>query len=173
MNYRLKIGPQTYSVEVSPLDEERSTVVTIGDSTRTVAVSAVDGNQLSVRVEGRSANLFVAATAEGTWVWAEGRPRFVRDADKVERRKSSGALDQPTAVTPPTPATVMRVLVEAGRTVEKGQPCVVVSAMKMELTLAAPYAGTVTAVNTEAGAKVMPGDILVDIEPLPEADADE
>ena len=52
-----------------------------------------------------------------------------------------------------------------GDRVRKGQGLVVVSAMKMEMTLSAPYAGTVTLVSTEAGAKVSPGEILVEIEP--------
>ncbi|MDY0223131.1 MAG: acetyl-CoA carboxylase biotin carboxyl carrier protein subunit, partial [Desulfobacterium sp.] len=48
--------------------------------------------------------------------------------------------------------------------VEKGDPVVVVSAMKMETTLTAPHGGTVTRIGVKQGDKVMPGDILVDIE---------
>ena len=66
-----------------------------------------------------------------------------------------------------TPASVVRVLVEVGREVVKGQGLVVVSAMKMEMTLVAPYSGTVKAVNTLVGAQVSPGEILVEIEPFP------
>jgi len=58
----------------------------------------------------------------------------------------------------------VRVLVEKGQEVVKGQGLVVVSAMKMEMTLAAPYSGTVRAVNTQVGAQVSPGEILVEIE---------
>ena len=68
------------------------------------------------------------------------------------------------------PAVVQNVLVEVDQVVDKGQPLVVVSAMKMESTLVAPYPGTVAAVNTEVGAKVNPGDILVEIEAAPEGD---
>ncbi|MFN3535585.1 MAG: acetyl-CoA carboxylase biotin carboxyl carrier protein subunit, partial [Desulfatiglandales bacterium] len=51
-----------------------------------------------------------------------------------------------------------------GDLVKEGEPLVVVSAMKMEYTLKAPYGGRVKKVNTRVGAKVNPGDILVDIE---------
>jgi biotin carboxyl carrier protein len=54
-----------------------------------------------------------------------------------------------------------------GQVVDKGTPLVVVSAMKMEITLSAPFSGRVIAVNTEVGAQVRPGEVLVDIEPLP------
>jgi biotin carboxyl carrier protein len=33
----------------------------------------------------------------------------------------------------------------------------------MELTLVAPHAGTVTAIRTDVGAKVNPGEVLVEI----------
>jgi biotin carboxyl carrier protein len=41
---------------------------------------------------------------------------------------------------------------------------VVVTAMKMETTLAAPKDGLVKRINTSVQSKVMPGDILVEIE---------
>jgi 3-methylcrotonyl-CoA carboxylase alpha subunit len=64
-------------------------------------------------------------------------------------------------------------MVRVGQTVEKKQPLVVVSAMKMEMTLSAPFGGTVTAVNADEGAQVKPGEILVDIEPGQEGTQDE
>jgi biotin carboxyl carrier protein len=76
-------------------------------------------------------------------------------------------------VTPPTPAAVVRVLVEEGQKVVKGQGLVVVSAMKMEITLSAPYSGIVRAVNTNVGDQVKPGDILVEIEAHAEEDPNE
>jgi 3-methylcrotonyl-CoA carboxylase alpha subunit len=68
---------------------------------------------------------------------------------------------------------VVRILVAAGDTVEKGQGVVVVSAMKMEMTLVAPYSGTVRAVNTQVGDQVSPGEILAEIEPDSEGDGNE
>jgi biotin carboxyl carrier protein len=67
-------------------------------------------------------------------------------------------------VTPPIPSVVVRILVAEGDRVEKGKGVVVVSAMKMETTLQAPFAGTVLKVNVAEGDKVMPGEILVNIE---------
>jgi biotin carboxyl carrier protein len=55
-------------------------------------------------------------------------------------------------------------MVSEGDEVEKGQSVVVVSAMKMETTLSAPFKGKVTRINVKEGQKVMPGEMLVDIE---------
>jgi acetyl/propionyl-CoA carboxylase alpha subunit len=71
----------------------------------------------------------------------------------------------PGAVTPPMPAAVVAVLVQVGQEVAKGQPAVVVSAMKMEIQLGAPCAGRVRSVAAAPGARVRPGDLLVEVEP--------
>ena len=62
------------------------------------------------------------------------------------------------------PAVVVRILVAEGDMVKKGQGLIVVTAMKMETTLAAPSEGKVIKINTSIDSKVAPGDILVEIE---------
>jgi len=73
-------------------------------------------------------------------------------------------------VTPPMPAVVVRILVNEGDWVSKGQGLIVVSAMKMETTLKAPMDGQVLKINTALQAKVMPGDRLVDIQEVSKED---
>jgi len=51
--------------------------------------------------------------------------------------------------------------------VEKGAALVVLEAMKMELTIAAPARGVVTAVNFAAGDRVAEGADLVDLDDAP------
>ncbi len=168
MKFMLEIGDRLYPVTVTPSERSDSLCVSAGNSTQMVVEKWVSPSQLRFQVRDRVTNLFFAATSEGTWIWVEGRPRFVRDADKLRRRTSQRPDETPGKVTPPTPATVVKVLTQVGASVQKGDPLVVVSAMKMEITLAAPYAGTVRAVNTEATCQVCPGEILVEIDSLPE-----
>lgn len=164
MDYKVKIGLETYSVEARPLDPDGRTIVTVGETSCRLSVMEVSSNHLHLNVNGRCMNLFLAPTSDGAWVWVEGRARFVQDAEKAARRKARGPMETPGMVTPPTPASVVRVMVEVGQSVRKGQPLVVVSAMKMEMTLSAPYSGRVTAVNAQVGVQVRPGEILVEIE---------
>ncbi|MCP4623272.1 MAG: biotin/lipoyl-binding protein, partial [bacterium] len=90
----------------------------------------------------------------------------VCDADRVDEgsAKKGEAEVVPDTITPPMPSVVASILVEAGERIEKNQNVVVLSAMKMETTLVAPFAGKVTRVNVAEGDKVMPGQILIDIE---------
>ena len=61
--------------------------------------------------------------------------------------------------------SVWKVLVEPGQHVEAGAPLLVVEAMKMELAVTAPVAGTVKAVRCAPGKAVTPGDALLLLTP--------
>ncbi len=64
----------------------------------------------------------------------------------------------------PMPGTVIAVPVSQGDKVVRGQPLVVIEAMKMEQTLSAPFDGIVAELRTRPGAQVTEGALLVRIE---------
>ena len=163
MEYNVRVHDTTHRIEAAPLDKTGHAAITVDGETKQIACSAFSEHDLSIDIDGQRMNASFARTAQGTWVWLQGRARFVQDASQQRRRKRADEVI-PSEVTPPTPAVVVRVLVNEGQTVAKGQGLVVVSAMKMEITLSAPYAGTVVSVNTSPGSQVKPGDILVEID---------
>ena len=61
-------------------------------------------------------------------------------------------------------ATVWKVLVDAGATVEAGETLVILESMKMEIPVEAPVAGTVSAVKVEEGGVVQEGDVIAVID---------
>jgi len=76
----------------------------------------------------------------------------------------SGAVDAGEggdgAVRSPMPGRIVAVQVEAGQSVDRGQPLVVLEAMKMEHVLTAPFDAVVAEVSAEAGGQVSEGAIL-------------
>jgi len=63
-------------------------------------------------------------------------------------------------VRPPMPGHVVRVLVQADEPVRRGQPLVVLEAMKMQNEIPAPAAGVVESVPVREGDAVTVHDIL-------------
>ena len=62
------------------------------------------------------------------------------------------------------PGVVTRVMVQAGDTVEKGQPLLAIEAMKMEHVIRAPRAGRIVRIAAAAGEMVKGGVALVEME---------
>ena len=56
---------------------------------------------------------------------------------------------------------VWKVLVNVGDKVEVGQPLIIVEAMKMELSITATFAGTITQITAQPGQQVTPGQVLL------------
>lgn len=65
----------------------------------------------------------------------------------------------------PMPGSVMDIRVKVGDKVEKGAPLVVLSAMKMEMVVQSPIAGTVKQIDINIGMKLEGEDLLLSIEP--------
>jgi len=79
-------------------------------------------------------------------------------------RAAHGPAQAESAVTAPMPGTVIRVEVEPGHEVQARRPLIVLEAMKMEIPVHSPFAGTVKAVHVAAGDRVAGGALLVEIE---------
>jgi acetyl-CoA/propionyl-CoA carboxylase biotin carboxyl carrier protein len=77
-------------------------------------------------------------------------------------RKAPGAVSGDT-LTAPMQGTIVRVAVSDGDTVAAGDLIVVLEAMKMEQPITAHKAGTITALNAQAGAVVSSGAAICEI----------
>jgi acetyl-CoA/propionyl-CoA carboxylase biotin carboxyl carrier protein len=63
--------------------------------------------------------------------------------------------------------TIVKVEVEVGQNVAKGDTVVVLEAMKMENNVASDVDGSVTEIKVESGESVTAGQVVVVIEPTP------
>ncbi len=106
-----------------------------------------------------------AAAAKGgdAWhVWWRGLPYEI---PLGLRPRVVDAESGPAHLGAPMPGTVIAVRVAPGERVTRGQPLVVVEAMKMELEVKATADGVVSAVRCAPGDQVDRGQVLVDVDP--------
>ncbi len=68
-----------------------------------------------------------------------------------------------SALSAPTPGTVVRVLAGSGQRVHARQPLVILEAMKMETPIVAPYDAVVTRIHAAEGDRVEAGTVLVEL----------
>ena len=166
MKYRLIVGEETSEMEVSSTGNFQDLRIATANKVFAVSFQRISEDCLWMVVDGKATKAFVARSGEGTLVFLAGRAYRVEDADRLAMQapRRGGHEETPREVTPPMPSVVVRILVSEGDTVKKGQGLIVVTAMKMETTLAAPFDGKVKKINASINQKVAPGDLLVEIE---------
>lgn len=177
MERKYAIGDRVYTAS-APAEArdtfrgELFTWITVDDEKRGVEILESGPHHLDLVIDGERRLLYFAAgdSEREVWLSAGGRARRLKLSrrDGGSRRGAGSGDRQRKKVTPSFPATVVKVMVSVGEVVERGQPLVVVSAMKMEMTLTAPHSGVVGSINTAQGAAVSPGDELVVVEAVEE-----
>jgi biotin carboxyl carrier protein len=98
---------------------------------------------------------------DGRRVWVHHRGETYRIEKVLDR--PGGAGEEEHDLRAPMPGTIARLLVAEGARVARGEPLLVLSAMKMEHEVRAPAAGTVLRVIRAAGESVQIGDPLLEI----------
>jgi 3-methylcrotonyl-CoA carboxylase alpha subunit len=97
-------------------------------------------------------------------LFGDGGSRRLRLVDPLDVTQYEAAGGGEAAVRAPLPGKIIDLRVKAGDTVSKGQPLLVLEAMKMEHTLAAPSDGKVKSVRYAVGEQVAEGAELVEFE---------
>jgi 3-methylcrotonyl-CoA carboxylase alpha subunit len=111
--------------------------------------------------------LRVTVIQDGNEVTMIERGRATRVVRVDVLAEAEAASSGPGQLTSPMPGTVVRVMVESGAAVTRGQPLMVVEAMNMEHTIAAHADGVVKQVKFRAGDSVAEGVELIQFEVTP------
>jgi 3-methylcrotonyl-CoA carboxylase alpha subunit len=140
--------------------------LTAGGETSAVEVLYLEDGRIRAAVDERILEGGFTSEGRNTWVslapsvWCLERP----DAPDVDEALAGTEAGDGANLTAPMPGTVVKVLVGEGDEVEEGQTLLVLEAMKMEQSVAAPHAGTVRALPYAEGARVPGGAVLAELE---------
>ena len=134
-----------------------------GDVEARMAAGRLEGNKLHADIDGYRQRVvvvphdgrFTLFSPRGALEFALAQPDYGEEAAGV----SAGAF------TAPMPGVIVRLMVAPGEAVTRGQPLLIMEAMKMEHRICAPAAGTVGAFCFGAGDSVDGGEELLQFEP--------
>jgi 3-methylcrotonyl-CoA carboxylase alpha subunit len=135
--------------------------ITVDDRAALVVRDEGDG-RLRVEGDGRSILATFAVAGESIWIGVDGHAIEFRVDRSAYHDRAAGHDDD--MLRPPMSATVVRIAVQPGAQVQAGDTLLVLEAMKMELPIQAPRAGTVRAIHCAEGQLVQPETLLVEIE---------
>ena len=140
--------------------------VRVGSASVAIGAHFVGFDRLAVRHDGEDCEVRWLELGRELCVIRDGHVVTVQwddPADGAVREVHAGGLVSPM------PGTVLQVLVKPAERVRRGQPLMIIEAMKMEHTIVAPTDGSVRAVHFANGERVEEGAELLELDPDPVA----
>jgi 3-methylcrotonyl-CoA carboxylase alpha subunit len=136
--------------------------------TREANVQRLADDRLSIRLGGDTFTTTVVRrqTTDGLdyTLFVDGTSRRLRRVDPLDVTQYEAVASGEASLRSPLPGKIIDLRVKAGDTVSRGQPLLVLEAMKMEHTLAAPTDGKIKSVRYAVGEQVAEGAELVEFE---------
>jgi 3-methylcrotonyl-CoA carboxylase alpha subunit len=120
------------------------------------------GGALRADLGGRRINATVIAAGEKRHVFLDGRAFIFAAIDPLFHAGEGGGAEG--GLTAPMPGKVIALIATVGAKLDKGAPLLILEAMKMEHTIAAPVAGVVKGFRFNVGDQVTDGAELVEFE---------
>jgi biotin carboxyl carrier protein len=130
----------------------------------TVRVTPMGNGVYRVEHDGQGEIVYVAGPASDRWAFWNGHVFRADLVNTLPAPRRTASVRGAQSLAAPMPATVIKVLVEPGSAVKKGDVVVLLEAMKMELPIRVPDDGVVAAVHCRAGEMVQAGAPLVELE---------
>ncbi|MDP2312245.1 MAG: biotin/lipoyl-containing protein [Pseudomonadota bacterium] len=163
MKYEITIGGTMRHVDIEPAGDGRYRVSWEGES-HDVDLLRPTPEAYQMLIDGESWEAGCVAVPDGYLVDVMGLSTEVGVVDPRRKALRLAAGTATGMLATQMPGRVVRLLVQVGDPVKKGQPIIVVEAMKMENEMKSPIDGTVGEILVGEGQAVEAGTKLVRVE---------
>ena len=162
MKTTFDFNSQSFPIDLMPTG--KSYRVTVGDKTVEVEIIRADMEQgkLELLIDGERVMAYVSADGAKRWVTVSGQTIVLTKASGAKRRGTGH--EHASELAAPMPGLVRSVSVVEEEAVKKGQTLLVLEAMKMEIRIQAPKAGTVKKLLVKQGQTVEREQILIELD---------
>ncbi len=161
MTYIAQIDDQNFEIILS----ENGQVTVNGEKVQCDVQRGSRAEHFSLIIEGRSHQIWLEPINGALRVHVGGFDFNVRVEDERLHRLRQIAVHETSShekgqIIAPMPGLVVKILVEPGQQIQKGQGIIIVEAMKMENEIRAPISGVVKEVKVQSRQAVEKGEIL-------------
>ena len=165
----IRLAEQEQEVSVVLCNTPMRYLVTVNDETVELVFRSIEENTARVEINGIIQSIHFVNTSTNTISIGFGKKTLngediLLSCERVEGEGDGGS------VLAPMHGNILAVHVEEGQQVEKGQPLLILEAMKMEHKVIANISGTVSGLSAKAGQQVALNKLLLEIIPAPEND---
>jgi 3-methylcrotonyl-CoA carboxylase alpha subunit len=146
-------------LDVSVSYQPQGWTVAQGEASGQATLVRHDGSDYAIRLDGRLVRGTVVSDGEDVHVFAGERHALLRYIDPLLH--AGEAEDEGGRLTAPMPGKIVAILVKKDEAVVKGAPLLIMEAMKMEHTIAAPRDGVVQELLYAISDQVAEGEPLL------------
>jgi 3-methylcrotonyl-CoA carboxylase alpha subunit len=157
--YAFAARARTHQVELDFSGGAPAAALVDGDAPRTLRNVRAATGEIEAQIGERRAKARCHLEASRVYLWLDGARHELTLEDPRTREFTASAATG--GLTTPLPGAVVAVPVKVGDEVRAGEVLMVIEAMKMEHTVTAPYAGSVTAIHFAPGERVPEGSELL------------
>lgn len=161
---QVNVGGKSYDIELVEKDGNAVRIKLNGEILDIDAVLSETGF-CSILHKGRSYNAEVVNMSEGKYVITADFRRYEVELQNLRKKYIRGGAaaeeDVQDCIKAPMPGKIIALLVEKGSHVKKGEPLLVIEAMKMQSTYTASQNATIETVEISEGDSVLSGQLLL------------
>ena len=159
MRRRIEINGTAYDYELRKNDCDR-TLVTDGSE---ATITSIDQGATTLRLAVDDAQRSFSFVRIGGELWLTDGRAYYR-ARQLSTTQERAATEPQGRIVSHMPGRILAVNVVPEQRVHAGEALIVLEAMKMEHTLSSPATGAVKTVPVSVDQRVMPGDLLIELE---------
>ena len=164
-----RCGQTEKSVQVAYAGNEF--VLEVDGQTTRAGGQLLAGGELRADLGGSRSSVSVVAAGEKRHVFLHGRCYVFAAVDPLSQSLDAGGSEG--GLTAPMPGKVIALIAKPGERIAKGAPLLILEAMKMEHTIAAPAEGIVRSFRYGIGEQVSDGAELVEFEASAQSESPE
>jgi 3-methylcrotonyl-CoA carboxylase alpha subunit len=148
------------AIDLTPQDKGYRAI--LDDRSVDVEILRAEEGKLELLVDGQRVTANVSVDGAKRWVTVNGQTMVLTKSTGT-RKSSHGHHHAAGELTAPMPGQVRAVNVSEGEAVTKGQTLILLEAMKMEIRIQSPNAGTVSRLFVKQGQTVEREQMLIEI----------
>jgi biotin carboxyl carrier protein len=166
MIYNVKVDEKDYTLEI--VEEQKSFKIRMNGRTFAIDNQVIGNDRLNLLLKDNVPyEVLLSKDADGYQCWLNSRLANCQVVDEKAARFASlmganSAQKKRARLRAPMPGLVVRIEVEPGQEVKRGDSLLVVEAMKMENELKAPYAGKIKDIKVTQGQAVEKNQVLLE-----------
>jgi biotin carboxyl carrier protein len=162
MEQYYQIGDKAYTVTLEVHAQGGYTATIDGRSFRVHTLNS-SHDALYFSVDGSHHKAATSPGVQGRWIQLSGRAPILIEPHDVARSSRRSASPDEHSLIANTPAQVVKIEVQAGDSVSRGDTLIVLEAMKMEFRISSPRDGQIEKIHCVAGEVIEKGQLLVSL----------